>query len=241
MTDFSETLRQGAAAAGLPLTERLVAQLRGHWRLLGEANSRFNLTAISDAAVAAEKHYLDCLLGARLADPLWIESGNCADLGSGGGFPGLVLAAAYPARRFTLIEASRKKAAFLDGCAAELGLSNLTALPCRAEEAGRQPLLRGSFDCVTARAVAELAVLAEYGLPLLRPGGILLAWKGPEPEREIAAAKQAFSLLGGEVEAVLPYRLPLSREGRSLVTLRKSGETADKYPRRPGMPQKRPL
>jgi 16S rRNA (guanine527-N7)-methyltransferase len=241
MSEFLATLKQSAALAGLPLDDGLAAMLAQHWQLLQEANRRFNLTAINDEPAAAEKHYLDCLLAAQLADSLWPQDGSCADLGSGGGFPGLVLAATYPCRRFTLIEANRKKAGFLNDCAASLGLANLTTLPLRAEEAGRELLLRASFDCVTARAVAGLAVLAEYALPLLRIGGLLLAWKGPEPGQEIAAAEQALTLLGGKIEAVLPYRLPLLDEGRSLVVARKRGETPQKYPRRPGMPEKRPL
>lgn len=241
MSEFLDTLDKSAALADLPLGRDLAAALARHWLLLEQVNSRFNLTSINDAVIAAERHYLDCLLGGSLADPLWPQGGSCADLGSGGGFPGLVLAAAYPSRRFTLVEASRKKAAFLNDCAAELGLSNMAALPLRAEDAGREPRLRGHFDCVAVRAVAELAVLAEYALPLLKTGGLLLAWKGPEPQAEIIAASQALQLLGGEVEALRPYRLPLLDEGRSLVVVKKSGETPEKYPRRPGMPEKRPL
>ena len=117
----------------------------------------------------------------------------------------------------------------------------LRAVSLRAEEAGRNPALRAAFDVVTARAVAELNVLAEYSLPLLQEGGFFLALKGPEPQEELAAAAHALELLGGTVEQVLNYSLPSSREGRSVVVIRKSVPTPEKYPRRPGMPSKRPL
>ena len=241
MGNFSERLNEGARIAKLPLSNRLAGLLAQHWQLLQAANRRFNLTAIDDEQTAAEKHYLDCLIAAQLSDSLWPGDGYAADLGSGGGFPGLVLAAAYPARRFILLDSARKKTDFLNDCAAALDLANAEARPLRAEEAGQQPQLRGCFDCIMARAVAELAVLAEYALPLLRPGGIFLAWKGPEPQAEIAGAAQAMALLGGETRQILSYTLPFSAEGRSLVVIGKSGETPQKYPRRPGMPGKRPL
>lgn len=164
-----------------------------------------------------------------------------ADIGSGGGFPGLVWAAAYPELSFTLIESSQKKTAFLERSAAGMGLERLQALPLRAEEAGRDPALRGSFHLVTARAVADLAVLAEYALPLLREGGMFMALKGPDPQEELTASAHAVELLGGSTEQVVCYQLPLSGEGRSVVLVRKNAPTPEKYPRRPGMPTKRPL
>jgi len=241
MDNFSARLNEGAGLAKLPLSNRLTGLLAQHWQLLQEANRCFNLTAITDEQAAVEKHYLDCLIAAQLSDSLWPGNGYAADLGSGGGFPGLVLAAAYPARRFVLFDSARKKTDFLNDCTAALDLGNVAARPLRAEAAGQQPQLRGCFDCVTARAVAELAVLAEYALPLLRLGGVFCAWKGPEPQVEITAAAQALALLGGELRQILAYTLPFCGEGRSLVVIGKTGETPQKYPRRPGMPSKRPL
>ncbi|NLF79617.1 MAG: 16S rRNA (guanine(527)-N(7))-methyltransferase RsmG [Clostridia bacterium] len=241
MDTFSKTLNEGAAIAKLPLSQRLNSLLTQHWQLVRDANHRFNLTAITDEQAAADKHYLDCLIAAHLSDSLWPSSGYAADLGSGGGFPGLVLAAAYPARRFVLLESARKKTDFLNDSAAALDLGNVSARPLRAEEAGQQPQLRGCFDCIMARAVAELAVLAEYALPLLRLGGVFLAWKGPEPQAEIAAAAPALAVLGGELLQSRGYTLPFSGEGRTLTVIGKTRETPQKYPRRSGMPRKKPL
>ena len=238
---MQQLIEQLAQQANLPLAAGLAQKLSCHWQLLAEANSHFNITAITDPAAAAEKHYLDCLLAGAAAAAYLPATGAVADIGSGGGFPGLVLAAASPQLDFTLIESSQKKTAFLLESAAQMGLDNLRAVPLRAEEAGRNPSLRAAFDVVTARAVAELNVLAEYSLPLLREGGFFLALKGPEPQEELAGAAHALKLLGGTVAQVLTYSLPCSQEGRSVVVLRKSAPTPEKYPRRPGMPNKRPL
>lgn len=163
-----------------------------------------------------------------------------ADIGSGGGFPGLVLAVCLPEAEFTLLEATGKKCGFLRDCAAELGLDNVTVLQLRAEEAGRLPELRFSFDLVTARAVAPLNVLAEYALPLLKQGGRLLAYKGPEYESEMAGAEQALKALDGAVANVSKFQLPSGGE-RAVVEIISLLNCAQKYPRRPGMPSKRPL
>ena len=234
-----QLIEELAAEAGLSLAEGLSARLDCHWQLLQQAHRQFNLTAITEPQAAAQKHYLDCLLAAELARPY--AGGAAADLGSGGGFPGLVWAALQPQQPWTLIESAQKKAAFLRDCAAAMELPRLAVAAQRAEEAGRDPDCRGRFQLVTARAVAELAVLAEYALPLLAEGGVLAALKGPDPAEELAAAGQALALLGGTLEQVASYRLPRSGEGRTLIIVRKTASTPEKYPRRPGMPAKRPL
>lgn len=227
-------------AMGLAGPEHLLQKLACHWQLLSKANACFNLTAITQPEAAAPKHYADCLAAAEALKKLLPQGGKVADIGSGGGFPGLVMAAACPETDFTLIESSRKKTDFLKETASAMGLTGVRALPLRAEEAGRDASLRESFDLVTARAVAELAVLAEYSFPLLKTGGVFFAMKGPDPTEELAAAANALSLLGGECEQILHYELPCG-ESRSLLIIRKKQATPDKYPRRPGMPAKRPL
>lgn len=241
MTDFRQHLAGLLALPGAPqLSEKQLAQLARHWQLLSAAAQHFNLTAIADDAEAAEKHYFDCLLALpALAGAA--AGAQVADIGSGGGFPGLVLAVACPQLQFTLIEATGKKCAFLQDCCNQLGLANVRVLTMRAEEAGRAPDLRAAFAYATARAVAPLAVLAEYALPLLRVGGRLVAFKGANHAAEQAAASHALQLLQAEAEAPLLFTLPQSGEQRALLSIRKCGETPEKYPRRPGMPAKRPL
>lgn len=163
-----ETLiRSYCQAAGISLPEGAFSQLALHWSRLMQANGRFNLTAITEPEVAAEKHYLDCLLALPVLDAY---AGSLCDLGSGGGFPGLVLAIARPERPITLVEATEKKAAFLRQVGEELGLDQIRVVCARAEEIGRDPAFRAQFAVVTARALAGLPVLLEYGLPLLEPG-----------------------------------------------------------------------
>lgn len=241
MANFCQKLAEGAKATGLFLEENLKEKLALHWQMLVRANAGFNLTAITAPETAAEKHYLDCLIAGDKAAAYLPKEGKVADIGSGGGFPGLVMAAAQPKNSFLLIESSHKKAAFLEECAIAMGLADLEVLPSRVEEAGQNPGFRGGFDLVIARAVAELAVLAEYALPLLRPGGLFFAMKGPEPQEESASAAHALARLGGMAEAPVFYELPFCHERRSLIIVRKIAPTPDKYPRRPGVPAKRPL
>ena len=233
-----ETLiRSYCQAAGISLPEGAFSQLALHWSRLMQANGRFNLTAITEPEVAAEKHYLDCLLALPVLDAY---AGSLCDLGSGGGFPGLVLAIARPERPITLVEATEKKAAFLRQVGEELGLDQIRVVCARAEEIGRDPAFRAQFAVVTARALAGLPVLLEYGLPLLEPGGMLLAYKGLSAPDEVQQAAQALRILQGRWVKTHAYALP-SGDSRCLVQIENTGPTPDAYPRRPGMPSKRPL
>jgi 16S rRNA (guanine527-N7)-methyltransferase len=234
-------LKQLAQKAQIEIDQQLLNRLELHWQLLDSANKQFNLTAITDQNAAADKHYLDCLLAGQLLIPQLDLPCAAADIGTGGGFPGLVLAAMLPDNPFTLIESSQKKAAFLGDCAQELALREIKVLPLRAEQAGQQPHLRAGFDLLTARAVAELAVLAEYALPLLKIGGVFAAFKGPKAAEEVSQASKALEILGGAIEKQLDYKLPDSGDSRCLILIRKEQPTPDKYPRRAGMPLKRPL
>ncbi len=210
-----------------------------HFALLLEHNAPAGLTTITDPAEAAVKHYLDsltCLL-ARDIGP----GEEVADVGSGAGFPGLVLAIARPQGRYVLFESSAKRVAFLSLAVAELGLSNVEVLPLRAEEAGRQPAHRERYDLVLARAVARLPVLLEYTLPLTRLEGHALLMKGPEANEEAQASARALDLLGGRLADVKRLTLPMGMGRRSLVLVRKIAPTPPRYPRAPGLPAKRPL
>lgn len=240
---MKELLRAAIMGAGINLDELALSRLARHWELLREANAKFNLTAITDPETAVEKHYLDSLLALESLEAQTSPdaSGNVlCDLGSGGGFPGLVLAIARPELPITLVEATEKKCAFLESCAAELGLTKLRVLNARAEEAGRLPELRESFGMVTARALAAMNVLCEYALPLLRLGGNLWAYKGAGWQEECAGAEQALQLLGGRVAESREYQLP-GGDQRCLLRVEKIAPCPGKYPRRPGMPNKRPL
>ena len=221
----------------LGLTDKEKELLQAHWTLVREADRHFNLTAVADGE-AAEKHYRDCLAARQVLRGLPAGS-RVLDLGTGAGFPGLVLACTCPELSFTLLDATAKKCDFLREAAAALGLANVEVVCGRAEELGRGPL-RESFALVTARAVAALRELVELALPLLEVGGALLALKGAGWAEEVAEAQHALAELSGEVKDSHEYTLSAG-DRRCLLLIEKLGPTPDKYPRRPGMPHKRPL
>lgn len=230
-------LAQTAAAWGLPLTDEQIGQFASYADELRHWNAHTNLTRICEPEAIVVRHFLDAL---ACAQHWGATPHSLADLGSGAGFPGLPLKLLHPALRLTLVESVGKKAAFLRHIVVHLGLSDVQVLQARAEAVGRDEAHRAAYDVVTARAVAELRVLAEYGLPLLRVGGRLLAPKGSDIDTELAAAGPALQTLGGQVLAVEPVALP-GHAPRPLVVIRKTGPTPAAYPRAVGMPTRRPL
>jgi 16S rRNA (guanine527-N7)-methyltransferase len=193
-------------------------------------------TAITDPGTAVDAHVADALVALELAEVRTAR--RVADLGSGAGFPGLVLAAALPDARVSLVEASTKKCEFLATAVAAMGLTNVDVVPARAEEwaAGR-----GSCDLVTARAVAALNVLVEYAAPLLDGGGALVAWKGRRDEEDDRHGDAAAAATGLAPAIVRPVRPWDGAEHLHLHLYLKVGLTPNRYPRRPGMASKRPL
>jgi 16S rRNA (guanine527-N7)-methyltransferase len=235
---FREILREGLAPWGLALTEDQEGLLIAYVEELILANQRMNLTAITDPEEVAVKHILDSL-AAALAVEL-AEGMTLLDVGSGGGLPGIPLKIFQPGLILTLMEASRKKAEFLEAVCTRLFPEGWQVVWSRAEDAGRGPL-RESFDLVTARAVAPLPVLAEFCLPLVRVGGRFLALKGPDGERELEDGARAIEVLGGRPEKTIRVVLPRDAGERLLIAIEKTGITPAKYPRRAGIPEKRPL
>ncbi len=230
-------LADTAASWGLPLS---ADQLRKFARYADELlawNAHTNLTAITDREAIYVRHFLDSLVLARF----WGDApASLVDIGTGAGFPGVPLKILRPPLALTLVDSVGKKTAFLRHLVAVLGLDPVRVITGRAEELGRDPREREQYDVVTARAVADLRVLAEYGLPLLRVGGVLLAPKGAEAATEAAAARRACALLGGALEQVASVELP-GIEPRALVVVRKVAPTDPRYPRPVGVPARRPL
>ena len=163
------------------------------------------------------------------------------DIGSGAGFPGLPIKIAHPDLRLTLLESNEKQAAFLERVTAELSLEGVSVVAARAEEAGRLPEHRAAYALVLARAVAPLRVLAELALPFLAIDGVLAAPKGSAAPREVREAQAALEELGGTVEDTVRLKVPAQERAPTLLIVRKTGETPERYPRRPGIPRKRPL
>jgi len=239
MREWESALREGAAELGLTISEEAAGAYRQHFALLLAHNRRAGLTTITDPAEIAVKHFLDSLTALLVAD---IGAGDrAADVGSGGGFPGVVLAAARPQGCYLLIEANQRRAGFLVKLTAELCLREVSVVRGRAEEVGREPGHRGKYDWVLGRAVAPMPTLLEYCLPLARVGGAVVAHKGPEAEEEMAGSAVALEKLGGRARAMERLSLPRGMGERVLVVVEKTGETPEAYPRRPGIPRRRPL
>ena len=220
------------------MTERQAEQFEAYHNMLVAANARMNLTRVpEDPREAVDRNYLDCIAPLAGGFP---EAPTAADVGSGAGFPGIPLAIMLPDTRFTLIDALSKRVEFLRAVIARLGL-NAEALHLRAEDAARQGALRERFDLTVARAVAPMNALCEFMLPLTRVGGRMLALKGPGLEAELASAENALALLGGEIERIQPLAIPGRDWNHRAAWIAKIAPTPDKYPRRAGMADKKPL
>lgn len=206
-------------------------------QLLLDANARLNLTRIVEPEPVARLHLLDALSALPMLDDL--APARALDLGSGGGVPGIVLALARPGVAWTLVDSARRKADALRGFVAALGLPNVTVVAERAEILGRDPAHREQYDLVTARACAALPVLAEYAFPLVRIGGLVVAWKGRPDDAELSGGRAAAGQLGGELE-VKGTGVGVLGDHR-FVLMPKVSATPDRYPRRPGQPSRRPL
>jgi 16S rRNA (guanine527-N7)-methyltransferase len=217
ITEFARSLGH---ALGPGVAARLVA----HWRLVEEANRSVNLTRLAgdDALV---RHIFDSLLAVSVCD----GQGPCTDVGPGSGYPGLALACVFPQSFWTLIEATGKKARFLEQARNALGLTNVRVWHARAEEAAKT--LRSSQRWVTARAVADLPTTLELGVPLLEMGGAVVAFRGPSGTKEAEAAGPALQALGARLESVIVQELPEDGGVRHLVVARKVAPTPAKFPR----------
>ncbi len=202
-------------------------------------NQKFNLTAIRDIEGIRTKHFLDsfsCVLAWKANPPA-----RLVDVGTGAGFPGIPLKILYPSMHVTLVESVAKKAMFCQHIIQILGLEQIEVINARAEVLGQDPAYRETFDWGVARAVANLRVLSEYLLPLIRVGGMMLAQKGESGPAEAQVAERAIHILGGKLRQVIPVTLPGIVEDRYLVLVEKVHATPPKYPRRPGLPYKEPL
>ena len=200
-------------------------------------------TTVSDPQAALEVHVADSLSGLEV--PELGRARRIADLGAGAGFPGLVLAIALPRAQVDLIESAGRKTAVIDRLIQAAELDNARSITTRVEDFARLPTAagggRGAYDVVTARAVGPLAVLVEYAAPLLRDGGLLVAWKGARDVSEEASGAAAAEKVGLAVEEVLPVQPYPASENRHLHVFRKISPTPDRFPRRAGMARKRPL
>jgi 16S rRNA (guanine527-N7)-methyltransferase len=226
-----------AARANRSLSDGQQQQLATYLDLLLAANQRMNLTRIVDRESAEVQHVGDAL---TLLKYLPEKTARVADVGSGGGVPGMPLAIALPGVKFVLFESTKKKAAFLEQTVRDLGLDNVRVSDLRAEDAGRDAQFRETFDVAIARAVGAMNWLAEWCLPLVRKGGIVLAMKGPKAAEELPLAEHAIKILGGGSPDVHPADLPGASQ-HVIVEIRKTTKTPHIYPRAATATKGKPL
>jgi 16S rRNA (guanine527-N7)-methyltransferase len=254
-----KVLFEGSHSLGLTLTSKEIDAFRIYQRELAEWNTRFNLTAVHGETQVQIRHFLDslsCLLAMGRDGPFILPSGEAGkripksvrnlklrviDIGSGPGFPGIPLKIVCPRLKLTLLEATGKKVTFLQHIVDLLRLEDVQVIHDRAETTGQSPEHRESYDLVLARAVAELAVLAEYALPFCSLGGQVIAQKGQDAQVEAMSAERVITLLGGTLSYMLNVEIPGLAESRSLVVIGKTARTPVDYPRRAGIPNKKPL
>ena len=236
-----EALLEETKLPALGLGEQEDALFRRYYKELVEWNRAVNLTAITAPDEVTTKHFLDSLSVARVISDEALAGGSLVDVGSGAGFPGLPLKIAWPGMEVTLVESVSKKTAFLRHVVDALRLKGVEVETGRAETLAHDERLRESFDVVVSRAVAHMAALAELTLPFCKPGGIVVAQKKAGIDDELREAERAIEFLGGSLERIEVVSDVEPDAPRWLVVLRKTATSPVRYPRRPGIPVKRPL
>lgn len=225
---------------GIQLSREQVNTFQLYEKELLEWNSKFNLTAIRDTEGIRTKHFLDSLSCLLAFDKQKLPE-SLIDVGTGAGFPGIPLKIIMPRLRMTLVESVHKKAHFCTHVTENLGLKNVSVLSERVEDVGQMPQHRQNYDLAVARAVASMPALAEYLLPLVRLGGMVIMQKGETAHVEVQRAERAIETLGGRLRKVIPVLLPGVVEERFLVIVDKVAVTGRDYPRKAGTPTKHPL
>ncbi|MCX8053913.1 MAG: 16S rRNA (guanine(527)-N(7))-methyltransferase RsmG [Armatimonadetes bacterium] len=224
-----DLLKTGASELDIELSAAQLTQFDQFARLLVETNREFNLTRITDPHAIVVNHLLDSLLC------LWSQEvgigANVIDVGTGAGFPGIPIKIARPDLRLTLVDATQKKIGFIANVIQELGLKEAKAIHARAEELGRNVAYREQYDLVYARALAEMPVLVELCLALVRPGGLVVATKGPKSDTEINAARPTISQLGATIEKIVRTHIPGTDIARVIPVILKTRRTPSRYPR----------
>ena len=227
------------ADLGFPLTDRQKEQFERYFELLIEWNEKINLTAITEKDEVYLKHFYDSI-APILQGLIENQPIRLLDIGAGAGFPSLPMKILFPELDVTIIDSLNKRINFLHLLAEELGLSGVHFYHGRAEDFAQDKAFRAQFDLVTARAVARMQVLSELTIPYLKVGGRLLALKASNAPEELEEAKNALNILFSKVEDNLQYELP-NGDPRYITVVEKKKETPNKYPRKAGMPNKRPL
>lgn len=225
---------------GISISQEQEEKLKKYYELLIEENKKMNLTSITEYEDVVWKHFIDSSL--LMASNLWKNgtSETILDVGTGAGFPGMVLAILNPEKNFTLLDSLNKRVEFLQMVINQLSLQNVEAFHGRAENFGRKENFRNQYDFVVSRAVAELSVLMEYCIPFVKKDGYFVSYKGKRQKEEIERAAHAFTELDASFSYLEKYTLQ-NEEERYLLFIQNNGLTKEKYPRKEGKPKKKPL
>lgn len=232
-----EELRKAFEQLGIPVEEEIIKQYEAYMEGILRWNENINLTAIKDRDEFVIKHFVDSLLCCNF--PEYINGESVVDMGTGAGFPGVPLAIISPEKEFLLADSLKKRLKVIDQLTASMGIDNVITVHGRAEELARNKAYREKFDVCVSRAVANMTVLAEYCLPLIRVGGYLLAYKGPDAEKEAEDAKKALKILGGKINRI--QSVNLAGFDHNIIVIEKIRETPAKFPRKAGTPAKEPI
>lgn len=235
-----DVFREELAKIGINLSDEQMNQFQKYYELLVEWNQKINLTAITELEEVYLKHFYDSITLATTFD-LSKENYSLCDVGSGAGFPSIPMKIVYPNLNISIVDSLNKRIKFLLLLCDELHLENVNLYHERAEDFGQNKTHRESYDFVTARAVARLNVLSELCIPLVKMNGKFLALKAAKSEEEVLESKKAIATLGGKLSEEIEVSLPFSEDKRYIVVIDKKKETPNKYPRKAGIPNKKPL
>lgn len=235
--EFSQIMKDYAKEIGILLQEKQINQFYQYMEMLLVENEKINLTAITKPEEIILKHFIDSVTILK-----YIKSdAKIIDVGTGAGFPGIPLKIMREDIQVTLLDSLNKRVHFLEEVIAQLGLTKIGAIHSRVEDVGKNKKYRENFDYATSRAVANLATLSEYLIPLTCLNGYCISMKGAEVEEEIQKSKKAIATLGGKIEDIETFQLPKSDINRNIILIRKVNRTPSKYPRKPGTPAKEPI
>ncbi len=232
---MKEQIQEKFKEYGFDLSERQVEQFEEYFNFLVSENQKYNLTAITEPQDVIIKHFIDSVLPEKFLP----KNASVVDVGSGAGFPGLPLKILRPDIKLTMIDSLQKRVNFLEQLCARLSLTDTRALHCRAEDFAMAH--REKFDVALSRAVANVATLAEYLLPLVKVGGIALMYKSARVNEEISESSNAIPLLGGKISQLLSFSLTEVQSERKIVEVQKISRTPEKYPRGKNLPKLKPL
>jgi len=242
LKDDENILIDGAQRLGINLNNEQIRKFSRYLELLVQWNQKINLTSLKTTQEIIIKHFLDSISCIKVINKYVNTEGiSVIDVGAGAGFPGMPIKIICPSIRLSLLEARKKKTIFLKKVTEEINFQKVKILNGRAETFGKGPDHRERYDIAISRAVAPLNVLSEYCLPLVRAGGLFIAQKGRSYKKETEKSFKTIQVLGGELIGVENVRIPFINQERRLLVIKKIKDTPSKYPRKEGLPQKRPL